>query len=357
MKTKLLLIIAAVMASVTARCDLLIHVQIDSSVWTGNTSEARSDDTPDSTTVRATLQNNFAKSRWEFRLSNYLTGSPDLTSGLDVTLGTEINAKFNLYGLGNSQSPQWIYVHGANVSNVQFQGIPSPGVSTFEIHFQPVMPTLSVSYAGGHTATAGIDFPYSGMSVDPSTINFAPPVISGNVICEDIGAAQDPSSTMLHGVAIGVSGMDGHQADFDFMYGSNFAASQGFDPMQAKAYLDWMTPASGFGFTDPSTPSYSVDLGDSGETYYTVHAFNVHFSTHDIQVGVFPEPLTFTGISLESTGVRLLWNADSNKTYTIESFETLGGATNVLGSNLTGPSFLDTDAFTDSQRFYRIREE
>ena len=141
MKTQLFLLSTIVMSSVTARCDLLDRIKIGSITWTGDTAEARSDDTPDSTTVRATLVNNFAKNRWEFRLSNYLTSSPDLASSLDVTLGTEVNARFYLYGLGSPQSPQWIYVHGADVNFVQFQGVPSPGVSTFEIHFQPVMPT------------------------------------------------------------------------------------------------------------------------------------------------------------------------------------------------------------------------
>lgn len=357
MKSQLFLASAVVMSSITAQGDLIDRIKIGSITWTGDTAEARSDDTPDSTTVRATLVNNFAKSRWEFRLSNYLTGSPDLTSGLDVTLGTEVNARFYLYGLGSPESPQWIYVHGANVNFVQFQGVPNPGVSSLEVHFQPVAPIFSSSYTGGYTATAGIDFPYSGVSVDPSGINYAPPVVSGNVICEDIGAAQDPSSAMLHGLAIGVSGMDGHQADLDFLYGSNFAANQGFDPNGAKAYLDGMTPQSGFGYTSPSSPSYSVDLGDAGETYYGMHVYNVKFSTHDIQVGEFPEPLTFTGINLESNGVRLFWNADTNKTYAVEALETLGGATNVLGSHLTGPSFLDTTALMDSQRFYRVREE
>ena len=358
MKYKLPVLAAAVtLFSLPAMSDQILGVRIGSVDWSGTFPgyDAWSDDMPDATTVRATMMNNTTLNRWEFRLWNYQTASPDLTSGLDVTLGTEISASFNLYGLGDPQSPQWIYVHGANVNYVNFQG--SVGISTLEIHLQPVAPAISASYGGGYTAALGIDFAYSGVAQNPSSINYAPPIVVGDVLCADVGAPQHPSSAMLHGAAISVNGVNGQATSFDFLYGSNFAASQGFAPDQAEAYLDWMVPASGFSFTSPETPAYTVDLGHTGETYYHLQVFNQNFSTHDIQVGVFPQPLTFTGISREPTGIRLLWNADTNKTYTLESFETLGGPTNILGTGLTGPGFLDTNTAGHSERYYRLREE
>jgi hypothetical protein len=84
---------------------------------------------------------------------------------------------------------------------------------------------------------------------------------------------------------------------------------------------------------------------------------NQKFSAHDIQAGVFREAPRFIDIQIEESGVRVFWNADTNRTYTLESFTTPVGVPNVLGTNLAGPDFLDTGASSDDARFYRLQEE
>lgn len=311
----------------------------------GGLDQAWSDASPNSTTVYGSLSNNAARSRYEFRLWNYQTGSRDLTSGLDATAGTDIYADFFIYPNGHALQPKYFYVYGTDVRNINY----STTANTFRLNFRPVAPAISTSHAGGYTAIAGIDFPYYGSG---KIINYTPPIIAGNVIWDDVSKAQHPSSRLLLGAALRVNGVNGQQGNFEFFLGNMYTIKEKYDLLQSRGYVDGTIPTSGFSYTlgDPSTPVTTDVVGDS--PWKKVSLLNLNWSARDIQAGVF---LNITNVAREAGGVRLAWNPQTTNKYTIQYFPTLGGPTNILGTNLTGPTFLDTQALTNPARFYRLR--
>lgn len=317
-------------------------------------SEARTDQNPDSSTVRVTLGDNPAEKRWELRFWNWGTGTRDLSSGLDITTGTDLYIRLQKFPKGHPQGVRAIYLDGIDLRDVKY----SDSTDMIELNFRPMMPVVSASHSGGITAFAGVVFPYRGMPQDPGEITYAPPIITGNVVCSDLSKAQHPSSDLLRGTALRVNGIDGQRADFQFVLGSRYAMAKGFSLDQMEAYLDGMKPATGFGFGPITAPPFSINMGETTETFRIMPVFNQHFSARDIQVGVLPAPLRFTGINLETGGVRLFWNAEAGKNYAIEFFPALGSTPSPLGSNLSGPEFLDAQPPAANQaRFYRLRTQ
>jgi hypothetical protein len=307
-------------------------------------SEAWTDVPQNSSTVRATLIDNPARMCWEFRLWNHQTASPNLTSGLDVTTGTDILADFFIYPNGHAQAPKSFYIYGTDVRNPNYSIVGS----TFRVNFRPVAPTVTASYAGGFTAIAGIDFPYYGMG---TIADYTPPIIAGTVIWDDLSRAQHPSSRLLLGAAIRVNGIEGQPATMEFLLGNRYATWKKYDLNQTRGYLDGEIPVSGFTsvFGDPAT---TVTTDVANDSFKRLIVTNHKFSQRDIQAGVF---LQLTNLVREAGGVRLHWNAQTTNRYTIQYFSTLGGPTNILGTNLTGPSVLDPQALTNPARFYRLR--
>ena len=116
--------------------------------------------------------------------------------------------------------------------------------------------------------------------------------------------------------------------------------------------MDGGTPPSGFSYSlgNPTT-TITTDVPND-TTFKRLTIGNSWFSARDIQAGVF---LQFTNITREAGGVRLYWNAQTTNKYTIQYFSALGGSTNILGTNLPGPSVLDTQALVNPSRFYRLR--
>ncbi len=73
MKTCLTVLLLLLTICHAARADLIKSLKFNLSSFfvSGDMSQAQTDSTPDSTTVRATLINNTMRSCWEFRLWNY----------------------------------------------------------------------------------------------------------------------------------------------------------------------------------------------------------------------------------------------------------------------------------------------
>ncbi len=346
MKTISFVILLTISLALDCRADLIKGLQHNGMAFTisPSMSEAWSDVSQNSSTVRATLFDNPTRKCWEFRLWNHQTGSPNLTSGLDVTTGTDIMADFYIYQNGHAQAPKSFYVYGTDVRTPNF----SLNGATFRVNFRPVAPTITASYAGGFTAIAGIDFPYYGMG---KIINYTPPIIAGNVIWDDLSRAQHPSSDRLLGAALRVNGIEGQTATFDFILGNRYATWKKYDLGQARGYLDGEIPAAGFTsvLSDPTT---TITTDVPNDSFKRLLLTNHKFSARDIQAGVF---LRLTNIVREAGGVRLHWNAQTTNQYTIQYFSTLGGPTNILGTNLSGSSVLDPHALTNPARFYRLR--
>jgi hypothetical protein len=185
-------------------------------------------------------------------------------------------------------------------------------------------------------------------------------VTIGNVFIEDVRMAQHSSSALLWGKVYNVNGVNGEQARFEFIFGSSYANRWGFPLDDMKCYLDGELPTeppSGFSYTGPVVPSASYNMGIPGETYRSLVAINAKFSARDIQAGVFRPRPQFTSVQKEASGLRVNWNAETNRRYILEFFSALGGPTNILATNLAGPSFLDPAGTTNVARFYRLREQ
>jgi hypothetical protein len=297
--------------------------------------------------VRATLTDNPVRMCYECRFWNYQTASPNLTSGLEITAGTDLYLDFFIYPQGHPLAIKTIYIYGTDVRNVNYDDVNN----TLRLNMRPVAPTVSASLAGGYTAIAGIDFNYNN---NAQTINYTPPIVWGDVIWTDISRSQHPSSRNLLGYAVRVNGVQGQPATLNYLLGTKYAAWRKYDLLQTRGYLDGETPASGFNYTldDPTTPVTTTVANDT--TFKRLNVVNQNFSARDIQAGVF---LRFTNIVREGGGVRLNWNRQTTNLYTIQYFSNLGGPTNILSTNLPGPSFLDAQSVSNSARFYRLRAQ
>ena len=150
------------------------------------------------------------------------------------------------------------------------------------------------------------------------------------------------------------NGVNGQQGTFDYYLGSRHAMHMGYDLYNSEAFVDGTQPMSGFSWSR-STPSIPFSLG-STESFRQYSVMNSNWSVRDIQVGQFPQLPEFTQISAEPGGIQVYWDADTNKSYTLEYFTALGGTTNVLATNLTGLGFLDNST-TQTSRFYRLLQE
>jgi hypothetical protein len=263
---------------------------------------------------------------------------------LDVTTGTDIKAEFFIYGNGHPQAPKYFYVYGQELRDIKY----TP--STFGLTFKPVAPSISASYAGGLTAIAGIDFPYYGPG---QIVDHTPPIVSGAMVWEDLSRASHPSSQFLLGVSFRADGVNGQEVPFDYVISSKYTAFKKYDLNQALGYIDGGVPASGFSYTlDDSVPSITTSV--LGETFKRAPLRNSNFSAHDIQVGVF---LRMTNIVRETGGIRLFWNAQGTNKYRIQSYSVLNGASNLVATNITGGTVLDTNGLASPVRYYRLRAE
>lgn len=313
--------------------------------------EAQTDATPDASTAGFTMTDNPLGKYWEWSVFNLQTGSKNLTAGLDVTLGTDIEVQFQKFPNGHQQGVRWIYIQGADLRDFVYSDV----TDTIDMKIRPTVPARTVGHPTAHTAGLGIRFYYGGVTTAP--IDYSPPVILGNVFLSDLVKPQHPSSDLLWGRAIRLDGIQGEQVRADFLFGSSYADRWNIDLDDFRGYLDGEVPASGFSATLPATPSFSVNMGISGEEFRIMTILNHNFSAHDIQAGVFRAAPQFTGVQRETTGVRVFWNADTNRTYRLESFAILGGTTNIVATNLPGPNYLDTTIGANPARFYRLREE
>ncbi len=224
----------------------------------------------------------------------------------------------------------------------------SLGNSTFAVNFRPVAPAVTASYAGGFTAIGGIDFPYYGSG---QTINYTPPIVGGNVIWDDLSRMQHPSSRLLLGTSVRVNGVNNEPVSMDFFLGNQYANRWHYDLNQTRGFLDGEIPPSGFTST-LSDPGITITTDVPNDSFKKLNVINYKFSAHDIQAGVF---LQFSNVVREANGLRLFWNPQTTNLYTIQYFPTINGPTNILGTNLAGPSFLDTNAFSGTERYYRLR--
>ena len=133
-----------------------------------SSSEARSDTIIDGSTVRVNLDVNYLKKQWELRFSGYNSGLEDLTSGLDVTLGKEITVELDTYGVGHSEYGRGYYINGVDLTEFDY----NPIGDTLKVKFKPTALALSDSYAGGWTASAGMNINFRGTFQTPSEITY-----------------------------------------------------------------------------------------------------------------------------------------------------------------------------------------
>jgi hypothetical protein len=289
---------------------------------------------------------NTLRQSWELRFKNYLSGSYNLTAGLDVTYGTDIHVEVQKYPNGHIWAAKQIYVYGYDMHDIQYSDV----TDTIKLNFRPVDFAISASYGGGFTSSAGIDFHYYGPA---GSFNYAPAMFEGKVIWDDVSAPQDRSTMYLLGSAIRVNGANGQMTPFRALIGTRYATFHKYDLNQAKVFVDGSVPLSNFGYQPPAVPPFSVDMGVPSEVFRVVSFSNANYSAHDLQVGVF---LNVTNVAREAGGVRLKWNSQSTNLYTLHAYPFLGGPTNILGTNLSG-EFLDPQALTNSMRYYRLRAQ
>jgi hypothetical protein len=255
------------------------------------------------------------------------------------------------FPVGHSEYSRGYYINGENLTEFDY----SPSLNTLKLKFKPTAPALSASYSGGGwTATAGMNIYFRGTSQDPSEITYGPPVILGNFFSDDADRGMHPSSTSFMGKVHNFAGVNGELGSFEYYLGSRHAVHKGYDLYNSGAYVDGLQPNSGFDW-NVSIPDNPFSLGAT-EDFRRYDVSNLNWSSRDIQVGQFPQVPAFTLISAEPGGMQVYWDADTNKSYTLEYFATLDGPTHVLATNLTGLGFLDSST-TQTSRFYRLLQE
>ncbi len=338
-------------AVIPAQAFFISKVEIDGDEVEYTTgSEARTDMTPDSSTVGINLYENFILSRWELRIFEYNTGDENLKPGLDVTAGSEISVELFTFPVGNAEYGRSYYINGESLTKFDYD----PVINMVKVKFKPTAPALSASYAGGWTASAGMNINFKGTYQNPSEIMYGPPVIVGNFLADDASKGMHPSSSNLMGAMHNFAGIDGELGSFEYYLGSRHAAYEGYDLYNAEAYVDGIQPMYNFSWSQ-SIPSFTFDLGPTEDIRQYI-VLNYNWSAHDIQVGQFPQAPAFTHISAQPGGIQMYWDADTNKSFTLVSYPALGGPTNVVATNLTALGFLDSGV-TQTSRFYRLLQE
>ena len=313
--------------------------------------DAQSDKDPDASTVRFTLKDNPAKKCWEFRVWNLQTRSLDLTSGLDVTLGTDIDIQFQKYPNGDPQGVRWIYIQGADLRGFTYSDV----TDTIDMKIRPIAPSRTMGYPTTHTAALGINFYYPGMPSAPPT--YSPPIALGTVFLDELQSPQHSSSSLLWGRAVRIDGIDNEPVRLDYIFGSTYADRWNLNLNDFRGYLDGQPSAPGFSASLPAKPSNAMDMGRPGETFVHIVSIAAKFSPHDFQFGVFRPAPRFTGIQRDPSGARVSWVPDTSRKYQLEYFSTLAETPHILATNLSGSSYLDTTIGTAPFRFYRLREE
>lgn len=339
------------MAAVPAQGFLIGKIYVDDVEFEETTySEARSDTIIDGTTVGVSLDVNYDKKRWELRMYEYATGLENLKPGLDVTLGKEITMELYTYGVGHSEYGRGYYINGVDLSEFDY----NPISNTLKVKFKPTEPVQSDSHPGGWTASVGMNINFRGTSQNPSEITYGPPIMIGNFLADDTDRGAHPSSSQLWGKVALFRGVSGEEGRIDYILGSRHAVHKGYDLYNSGAYVDGLQPNSGFDW-NVTIPSFALSLGAT-EDFRRYSILNSNWSARDIQVGMFPQDPEFTHISAAPGGIQMYWDADTNKSYTLQYFPALGGPAHVLATNLTALGFLDESA-TQSNRYYRLLQE
>lgn len=115
------------------------------------------------------------------------------------------------------------------------------------------------------------------------------------------------------------------------------------------AYLQWLTQ---YGL--PSNTPTNADYLGKGMTYWQQFIAGTDPTNKN---SVFE----FVDIRPDPKGLNLIWTSFTNRAYTLEGSDNLGGGFSSLQQHiLASPpsnSFLDTNAYSRGQRFYRVRVE
>lgn len=231
----------------------------------------------------------------------------------------------------------------------------SDNTDTIDLWLRPATPARTMLHMTQHHAALGIDFYFGGMATAP--ITYSPPIAIGSLFLDDVKKGEHPSSARLWGKAIRVNGINNESVAVDYLFGSTYADRWQLALDDFRGYLDGQPSAPGFTASLPTTPTYPVDMGRAGETFKLVATLTHQFSARDIQVGVFRPAPKFANIERDAAGIRLSFIIDSNRTYRLESFATLGGAPSVVATKLAVPEFLDTTIGAAPVRYYRLVEE
>ena len=352
MKINLLPVLGLLMVALPLNAMIQNKISIKGiSAYVTGFNDAQSDKNPDATTARFTLQDNPSKKCWEFRVWNLQANSLDLSSGLDVTLGTDIELEFQKYPAGDPQGVRWIYIQGADLRDFKYSDMND----TIAMKIRPIAPSRTMGYPTTHTAALGVNFYYSGTASAPPT--YSPPVALGTVFLDDLQMPQHPSSSLLWGRAVRIDGIDNEPVRLDYIFGSTYADRWNLNLNDFRGYMDGQPSAPGFSASLPAKPSYSLDMGRAGETFVHIVSTAVKFSPHDFQFGVFRPAPMFTGIQREPSGARVSWVPDTSRKYQLQYFSSLAGTVHILATNLSGSSYLDTTIGAAPFRFYRLREE
>ena len=159
MKINLLPVLGLLMVALPLNAMIQNKISIKGiSAYVTGFNDAQSDKNPDATTARFTLQDNPSKKCWEFRVWNLQANSLDLSSGLDVTLGTDIELEFQKYPAGDPQGVRWIYIQGADLRDFKYSDMND----TIAMKIRPIAPSRTMGYPTTHTAALGVNFYYSG---------------------------------------------------------------------------------------------------------------------------------------------------------------------------------------------------
>lgn len=248
----------------------------------------------DTTTVTADLEQidfgvDFA---YQWTLKNTLTGSLDLTSDMDVTLGDTVHAKFEIFSEG-FQRLSYVRFLGSKLTNFRIDySLTVESYPYVEFDVESVVPALSLNDPLPWTAGLCVMFYYDGNPNDAMkdkgrsvVVTNAPPV--------DLGSAKHSSSSLGLGLALSYSGLSGKEALFDYYMSGSYVRDLGAtDFSDLQGAINGRTPPSG-GFTyeyrgSPSSLGIDFDLGTgvAGEIYGSMR---IRYSNwdggEDVQLG------------------------------------------------------------------------
>ena len=307
------------------------------------------DDVIDATTIQFTLNEDFA-SIWSFRATHAQTQSPNINDeSYDLSVGEDLYFKFQMFPKLSPWAVKYMIVQGANVKDIKFDYT----AETIDITVQPTAAARTANHNLAGYGGLSIDFYYNGQSED---LDYSAPVIFTDAFLDDADRLSDLTPSGFKGTGFNIDGVHGEEVNFRFLLGERFVMQQGLQFGDLMGYLDGTMPPSGFQMSGPMDPEFSADLGDSQETFKVYIGHNINFSKRDIQLGVFPQPLSISGSSIENDGFHIMWNNDSGKTYTIESTDDLNLDFTETATGQSGPEYVDTTA-NGGSRYYRVKEE